>query len=178
MEMDGKSVLKPEMILIMLLMHHHSHSFGQLKVLIDILWALNKYRDKMDWNSVLLRLKEIGLANTAFISSRQIISLWEMAADELPFIMMFQDNVPGPDYIRRRAIDRYFRLDPDLAAGFSSSADKLVKRLTLDKWNMVFQSYAKGLFPPIQAIRRYGGSNNLPVSYGKYLGAIIRSWLR
>ena len=176
--MNGKLALTREMILIMLFLHHHSHSFRQLKVLIDVLWALYKYRDRVDQSSLLLRLKEIGLANTAFISSRQIVTLWDKAADELPFLVTLQDNVPGVDSIRRRCLDHYFRIDPDGDTGFLSSTDKLVKRLSLDKWNMVFQSYAKGLFPPTQAIRRYGGGNNLPASYGKYLGAIIRSWLR
>jgi hypothetical protein len=61
---------------------------------------------------------------------------------------------------------------------YSSSADKLVKRLSIDKWNRVFLSYSKGLFPPLRAIRQYSGCSNMAVSYGRYLREIIRSWLR
>jgi hypothetical protein len=124
------------------------------------------------------RIGEIGLANVAYITCNQITDLWGAAVDELPVFSLLQKKNKGSAGVWPELLYRYFRLAPGKTTVYPAYMDKIVKRLTLDKVNRIFLSYAKGLFPPSRAIRKYGECGNMPTSYGKYIGELIKSWLR
>ncbi len=78
---SGQARLTPEMLMIMLLIHHHSHSFRELKILVDILWSLYKYDNEIDWHKFAKRLRKIGLLKSTQIILSQVQSLWKETAE-------------------------------------------------------------------------------------------------
>src|SRR4030042_6639871 len=69
--------LSPEMLVIMLLMHHHMHFFREFRILVDVLWAFHKYEDVIDWNLLAQKLRGIGLLKATLITLSQINDLWK-----------------------------------------------------------------------------------------------------
>jgi len=166
----GRYTLSPEMNIIMLLMHHHSHAFRHLGVLTDILWALHGYREVIDWRLFLQAIKKFGLANTAAITCGQIEELWREYADELPLTEFRHAGLSGPG-----RMGRYFRIYPGMAA-HPTFIDKIAKRLVLDDWRRVFLSFFTALFPPPASIRRADIKENRLLAYFRYMKEIIGHW--
>jgi hypothetical protein len=90
---SGQPRLSPEMIVIMLLIHHHSHSFRELKILVDILWALHKYKDDIDWYTFTNKMEKIGLIKTTQITLNQIQNLWKDSPDEILSIKTLEQAI-------------------------------------------------------------------------------------
>jgi hypothetical protein len=164
-------VLSPEMTILLLLIHHHSHEFRHLGVLTDILWAFYKYRQAIDWQLLLPVIKRSGLANTAAITCGQIEDLWGDYVEELPLADFRQAGMGGPG-----RMGRYFRLCPG-RTGNRAYLDKIAKRLALDGCGRVFLSFIKALFPPLVSIRRDETKENRFLAYSRYLKEIIGCWL-
>lgn len=68
--------LSPEMVLILLLIHHHMHFLREFKILVDIVWAFHRYAEQIDWHTFSEILDKIGLVKIARLSLNQIRSLW------------------------------------------------------------------------------------------------------
>lgn len=98
---SGKAGLSPEMIMIMLLIHHHSHSFRELKILVDILWGLHKYDNEIDWYEFAKRLRKIGLLKSTQIILNQIQSLWKETAEEMKSVQILKQEIALMGYKAR-----------------------------------------------------------------------------
>ena len=69
---DSEYRLSPEMAMIMLFIHHHMHSFRELKILVDTLWAFHRYQNVIDWENFSVKIQRIGLIKTTLITLNQI----------------------------------------------------------------------------------------------------------
>jgi hypothetical protein len=170
-EGDNQYALSPEMNIILLLMHHHSHAFRHLGVLTDIVWAFHKYRQAIDWRLFGSDIKKYGLANTAAIVCGQIEELWGDYTNELPLADFRQAGMSGPG-----RLGRYFKLYPGVPEN-PACLDKIAKRFALDSPRSVFQSFAKALFPSLISIRRDDTKENPFLVYFRHLKEIIGHWL-
>jgi hypothetical protein len=129
----------------MLLIHHHSHSFRELKILVDILWALHKYRDMIDWKAFSQNIQVIGLVKTTLMTIRQMQSLWPKRIDELKCIQIVNDELDKIGCRVPRYLSEYFRLDLDMDYAPQLYRDKLAARFALDGGYHFF-------FPPVQSV--------------------------
>ncbi len=175
----GECRLSPEMHMIMLLVHHHSHSFRQLKILTDILWAMNSYDSVIDWQGFASRLKRAGLMKTARITLSQIEPLWGGTANGPAAVEILSGaldrigcRIPG-------ALEAYFR--PDMTKDYRSTvySDKLIARLALDNRGTIIRSFGKTLFPEPRAIKElYGDNRNwtLPINYSRFIAWRLEAW--
>jgi len=171
-ECPNQLTLTPEMNIIMLLMHHHSHAFRHLGILTDILWAFHKYRQAIDRQLFFKDIERFGLVNTMMITCGQLEDLWGDYSDELPLIEFRHADRAG-----RGLMGRYFRIYPGMAEK-PVCIDKIAKRLALDSSRGVFMSFFRALFPPSPSIRRKDKNENIFLVYCKYLKEIIGCWLK
>jgi len=175
----GRRKLSPEVLVIMLLIHHHSHSFRELKILVDILWALHRYEDVIDWKAFSQKIQVIGLVKTTLMTIWQIQSLWPERIDELKSIQIFNDELNKIGCRVPRYLSEYFRMDLDMDYAHQLYRDKLVARFALDKLSTTVFSFLKTLFPVPEAIKElYQDSRNctLPVNYLKFIAWRVREW--
>lgn len=157
--------LNPEMTLTLLLMHHHLHGCADLRTLVDLLRAFERYRDDLPPGRLPERLRETGLLVTAGIARRQAEKLWGPRRWEI--------DGRGP---RRRLRVRLLSgaADPALRPGRQPrAADRflhaLVHRMGLDSPRRVLASVTKTLLPPAADIRAlYGGQSGGPAGYVRY----------
>ncbi len=176
---SGRYRLTPEMLLIMLLIHHHTHSFRELKILVDILWALYRYEKEINWKDFGKRLDSTGLAKTTLLTLKQIMDFWpEVNAFEPVDILLSslekRTKVPG-------FLISYFRMELDRDYNRSIYKDKLFARLALDRWSQIIFSYFRTLFPPAEAIRQLYGDKGvlfLPINYLRFITWRVRDWIR
>jgi hypothetical protein len=175
----GHMKLSPDMIMIMLLVHHHSHSFRELKILVDILWALNRFEHDIDWGSLADRLEKIGLAKTALISLNQIRSLWDEIDDNIPAVRALEKNLKLSGKKIPKLLTKYFRIDVERNAPYSLYKDKFVARFALDGWARIGMSFLKTLMPAPVAIKElYRDYRNLtlPLNYLRFISWRIKEW--
>ncbi|MGC2064303.1 MAG: nucleotidyltransferase family protein, partial [Thermodesulfovibrionales bacterium] len=103
---DGK--LSPEMSMIMLLIHHHSHSFRELRILLDLVWALYRYKDEIDWVHFTDRLEKIGLLRITWITLDQIQRLWKDTMESMPSFTDLKRSIENRDFARSVFLGSYF----------------------------------------------------------------------
>ena len=177
---DEESIISPEMIILQTLIHHFMHAFRELKLLVDVFWALHKYAEVVNWQGLLLMIKETGLIKTAGITFSQIQRLWpEFYLNSTPLQMvkdkLIEFSVHVPYYLRS-----YFYLDIGKRYEFQNAKDKIFMRLALDKRSTIIYSFVKTLFPMPQAIKRlYDDSRNwtLPLNYVKFIKWRLKAWV-
>ncbi len=175
----GQYKLLPEMFMIMLLIHHHMHSFRELRILVDILWAFHKYEDVINWEMFLMRIKRIGLIKTTRITLNQIQMLWKESAEEIsPIrILLFelkQLRLKGPGLLLSLS-----QMDIERDHSFQDYRDKLIARLALDNFSTMVFSFVKVLFPVTKAIKAlYNDKRNwtLPFNYLKFIRWRLKEW--
>jgi hypothetical protein len=178
---SGKPRLSSEMIVIMLLIHHHSHSYRELKILVDILWALHKYKDEIDWYTFSNKLRKIGLIKTTQITLNQIQNLWKDSPDEILSIKTLEQAIQTSGHKDPKFLLSYFQMDVDRDYHPQVYKDKLVSRFALDRRAMIILSFVKTLFPVPQAIKElYGDMRNwtLPFNYLKFIRWRVKEWTR
>jgi len=177
---DGDSLkLTPEMFIIMLLLHHHMHFFRELRILVDILWALHKYEDIIDWHTFALKLKKISLIKTTQITLNQIQSLWKETAEEMKSVQILQQEIERMGYKVPGFLLSYFQMDSNKKYHSEIYKDKLIARLTLDKWSTIMLSYFKTLFPVPEAVKEFYNSKSnwtLPYNYLRFIKWRVREW--
>lgn len=176
---DGLTALSPEMTLIMLLTHHHSHSFRELRILVDILWAFYKYDRVIDRGHLLRKLKEGGLVTTTFITLSQMKGLWNDLVSKIESIQFIVGKLDELDIRRSGFLFSYFTLKGDEDIPSSIYKDRFIARFALDRWSNIFLSISNTLFPVPDAIKGLyhdQRSRTLPLNYVKYLCWKIKDW--
>lgn len=176
---DGCAKLSPAMMLVILLIHHHGHSFRELKILVDILWAFHKYDRSINWPEFAARLKRLGLTKTALMSLSQIETLWPVETSVMESVQTLKPALTGMGCKLPGYLVYYFKMDTGMAPDHSVYMDKFVARFALDGLGTTFLSYFKTLFPPPAAIRAlYPASLNamLPVNYLRFICWRIKDW--
>jgi hypothetical protein len=164
--------LSPEMLVIMLLVHHHMHSFRELKILVDILWACYRYESVVDWKNLFVQLRRIGLIKTTQITLNQIKILWGESAEEISAIGILRSELNRLGYKEPSSLLSLSQMDIDRDHSFQDYRDKLVARLALDDFSTIVFSFVKALFPVREAIKAlYDDKRNwtLPLNYLKFI---------
>ncbi len=176
---SGNPGFSMEMDVIQLLIHHHMHAFRELKILVDILWALHKYDSRMDWNAFAGRLRKLGLLKTAMITLAQINSVWKDIGGEMDCIktlgQAFRYMRCGlPGYLLS-----YFRMEIEREYCFQSNGDKFMSRFALDGAATVCLSFLKSFFPmpdDIKALYRDRRGWALPFNYSRFITWRLTEW--
>jgi hypothetical protein len=171
--------LSPEMVMIMLLIHHHSHSFRELRILLDIVWALHRYKDEIDWVHFTDRLEKIGLIRATQITLDQMQRLWEDTMAAVPSFLDLRRCIGSRDFGSPVFLGSYFQ--PVIGSHYRlrKYKDKFIARFALDRPATIFTSFFRTLFPPPEAVRElYRPGNNwvLPFLYLKFIVWRIKCW--
>ena len=170
---DSGYRLLPEMLVIMLLIHHHMHSFRELKILVDILWSFQRYENAVDWKNLFAELHRIGLIKTTQITLNQIKILWGESVKEISAIRIIRSELKRSGYNKEPTLLLSLsRMDIDRDHSFQNYRDKLVARLALDNSSTMIFSFVKTLFPVREAIKTlYDDRRNwtLPLNYLKFI---------
>lgn len=164
--------VSPAMTILHLLMHHYMHAFRELRILTDIIWALHKYEDSIEWSTLVQTMKDIGLMKTAMITSAQITSLCGEVALQETALSKFGGAVDGMGCRRPGLLKAYFRLTPEKKYAFQDPRDKFMVRFALDKRRKIMQSFVKTLFPlPKDLKQLYRDERNwmLPLHYSRFI---------
>lgn len=167
---QGEYHLSPRMNLIMLLMHHHRHAFGELRNLLDIFWAIFKYQDDIDWQEFAGKIERIGLVKVTLLSLRQLSTLWPGQSRQLPVAMKLDEKLRATR-VSLLLCHRIFAATHFENHTFDTR-DKLLCRMTLDHSSRIFLSFLKTLFPSPAAINAFfpeQKTSALPVKYLRYL---------
>jgi len=149
--------LEPSMTLTLLLMHHHLHGCADLRTLVDLVWAFERHREKLDSGRLNRRLVSNGLCVVAGIARLQAEKLWgeqrwgigALGSSRALRVHLLANAAgmalrPGR---RSRKSDRYVH--------------SIVHRLGLDSPRRVIASITKTLLPPaadMKAFSSTGGS--------------------
>lgn len=176
---SGYFDLSPELLIIMLLIHHYSHSFRELKILVDIFWSLYKYDNEIDWYEFAKGLRKIGFLKSTQIILSQVQSLWKETAEEMKSVQILQQEIERMGYKVPGFLLSYFQMDSNKKYHSEIYKDKLIARLTLDKWSTIILSYFKTLFPVPEAVKEiYSSKSNwtLPYNYLRFIKWRVREW--
>jgi hypothetical protein len=176
----GQYRLSPEMNVIMLLVHHHMHSFRELKILVDILWALQKYERMINWDRFVAKIEKIGLIKSIRITLSQMQMLWKEKSHELGSVQTLQHEIEKMGFNEPKALISYFEMDLGKHYLFQNNRDKLMSRFALDKKKTVVFSFIKIIFPVAQVLKElYKDETNqtLPRSYLKFMAWRVREWM-
>ncbi|MBM4146885.1 MAG: nucleotidyltransferase family protein [Nitrospira sp.] len=171
--------LKPEMLIIMLLIHHHMHSFRELKILTDIIWSLHKYKNIIDWHVFALKIRQIGLIKITRITINQIQMVWKEALEDISPIRDLQNEMKEMGYREPKALMSLFRLDFESQYSFQNYRDKLISRFALDNLSTIIISFLKILLPFPQAVKDfYEDKRNwaLPFNYLRFIKWRVKEW--
>ncbi len=171
---QGEYHLSPKMNLIMLLMHHHRHAFGELRNLLDLFWAIFKHQDDIDWQEFAKMIERIGLVKVTLLSLRQISTLWPGQSRQLPVTMKLEEKLSTTRAARSLSLPLCNRIFA--ATHFENhtfaAREKLLYRVTLDHSGRILSSFLKTLFPSPAAINAFFPQQQttaLPVKYLRYL---------
>jgi hypothetical protein len=176
---SGRAMLSPEMMLVMLLIHHHSHAFRELKILVDILWAFYKYEKIIDWQMFAMKIKKTGLLKSTQITLHQLQMFRQEAVHELKSVRTLEREMKHMGQKTPRFLVSYFRIDDGEVSNLYK--DKLVARCALDKWTTMLFSYFRTLLPVPQALKElYHDQRNwhLPFHYLRFMSWRVRDWMR
>ena len=168
------------MTIAMLLIHHHTHSFRELKILVDVLWALHKNDGSMDWGKLTCRLKEIGLAKTTIISLHQLETLWPEEAG-LRAVKFLKQGMKDLGCSCSRCLLSYFRIDVQRTVPYNAYHERLMARFALDDWRTILLSFLTVLVPIPEAISALYNDRRfwtLPINYLRYIIWRVREWTR
>lgn len=170
--------LSPEMALIQLLIHHHMHAFRELKILVDILWTLNRHAKSVDWQKFIATIERIGLLKVTQIALSQIQNLWNdteiLRAEEILSSALGRKGCKAPAHLLS-----FFSMDIKKRYQFQNPRDKFMARLALDRWSTILYSFSKSFFPPPSAIKDlYGDYRSWPlvVNYLRFIKWRMTDW--
>jgi hypothetical protein len=168
----GQYRLSPEMTILHLLMHHYMHAFRELRILTDIIWALHKHEDSIEWSSLVQKMKDIGLLKTAMITAAQITSLCGEVAECETALSNFKRPIDGMGGRGPGLLNAYFRLVPEKEYKFQDPRDKFMTRFALDKKRKILKSFVKTLFPlpgDLKQLYRDERTWMLPLHYSRFI---------
>jgi hypothetical protein len=171
--------LTPDMLIIMLLVHHHMHSFRELKILTDIVWSLHKYKNIIDWHAFALKIRQIGLMKITGITLKQIQMVWKEAVNDISSIRELQNQIQEMGHREPKALMSLFKLDFESQYSFQDYKDKLIARFALDSLSTIIFSFMKILLPFPQAVKDfYEDRRNwaLPFNYLRFIRWRVKEW--
>lgn len=141
---DGpRAGLSAAMTLVQLLMHHHLHACGDLRTLVDLAWAVNRWGGAAEAGGLQRRLQAIGLSVVAAVARVQAERLWGPL--RWPPGWGETSSRLRARFLARVAAPR-LRRDPDRDPA-GGVAGPLVVRLSLDSPRRVLWSFAKTVLP-------------------------------
>lgn len=170
--------LSPEMSMIMLFIHHHMHSFREVKILADIVWSFHKYENNIDWESFHSKLSKAGLIKTALITVSQIRSVWDADIRDLKGLNVLYQNLQKT-HSTGHILKSFFEMDLNRGYQFQHAGDTLMARFALDGISTVIRSYSKMLFPSpavIKELYENKASWSLPMNYLKFIRWRVKAW--
>jgi len=173
-------MMSPDMMVIQLLIHHHLHSFRELKILVDIFWTLHKYENSIDWHIFTERIRKIGLIKTTQITLNQIQSLWKDYAQDIQCLQTLNHKINQMGYKTPVFLNSYFKMDINNSKTCRAKKDNIIFRLALDRWPTIIFSLLKSILPLPEAIRHlYGDPRNsaLPGNYLRFLKWRLEEWI-
>ncbi len=176
---DGKWHLSPEMMMTMLLMHHHMHAFKQLRSIVDFMWAFHLYSKKIDWMEFGAKIKKRGLVKTTMISINQIHALWDMEDDRLESVQKLKGLLSNNKTILSGLTSHYFN-NPFGAKNYITKGDMVFQRLTLDKLKTILRSFYKSFFPTkaeMEALFDGRHESGFFVMYLQFIRWRLQEWL-
>ncbi|MGD1075769.1 MAG: WecB/TagA/CpsF family glycosyltransferase, partial [Thermodesulfovibrionales bacterium] len=157
----GQVRFSPEMIVIQLLIHHHMHALRELKSLVDVLWALHAYHDRIDWKAFARRLKKIGLVKTTLITLSQIRDLWKDFSEEMDSVEILRHSFREMGYSASGCLRFFFSINIGSAYSFQSLRHRFMSRLALDRAGTICFSFCKSFTPRPHDIKElYGDKRN------------------
>jgi hypothetical protein len=177
----GHYKLSPDMMVILLLVHHHMHAFRELKILVDVLWALHTYENQIDWPAFADKLERIGLIKITRITLHQINSLWQDSAQKMRGLKALDQETAKMGYAEPVFLDSYFKMNVETHDAFRNKKDSIVFRLALDRWPVIWFSFVKSLVPFPDSIKElYEDPRNrtLPKNYIKFIKWRLQTWTR
>ena len=177
---SGNIRLSPEMLLIMLLIHHHSHSFRQLKILVDILWVIHKYENEIDWYDFTEKLRKYGLIKTTLITLGQIRNLWGNTVETMSSIQILRQELKKTGLSVPGILISFFQFYPDENNSQHPYKDKFLARFVLDKWPNILLSFIRTLFPAPDAIMKLYKNKrkfSLPLNYLRFIMWRVKAWM-
>jgi hypothetical protein len=177
---SGKVMLSPDMMVIQLLIHHHLHSFRELKILVDIFWTLHKYQNSIDWHVFAQRLKKIGLIKITLITLNQIQNLWQDYDQDLQCLQILNQQISQMEYKAPAFLNSYFKMEINNSNARGAKKDNIIFRLALDRWPTIIFSFLKSICPFPEAIKQlYDDRRNskLPRNYLRFLKWRLEAWL-
>lgn len=163
--------LSPEMTVIQLLIHHHMHSFRELRILVDILWCFYRYEKQIDWANVCSMVEKVGLVKTTLVTLSQMRDVWN-SNPPLPAEERLADELMRKGYTPPEFLLSFFRLNVGKRHPFQNPKDKAMARMALDDWKTILYSFSKTFFPSPSAIRGlYGDTRSwtLPAHYMRFI---------
>ena len=176
---NGLPYLQPEMLLVHLFVHNSLHAFRELRLFVDILWAVEKYRDVIDWVDFTRLLKKSGLLKTAFISLYMIRRIWGQRMEPGGAVDRLHAHVRKEFVVPPVLLCRYFDYDVVHKPVYSHHRDQLFIRLTLDRPGAVVWSFMKSVFPAPGDMKSFYKDDRawkLPVNYVRFAGWRIKEW--
>lgn len=171
--------LSPSMTIIHLLMHHYMHAFRELRILTDIIWALHKYEDSVEWGDLGRKTRDIGLLKTAGITAHQIASLCGEGASGENALVKFRRTVEDLGGMESGLLGAYFRMVPERDYCFQDPRDKFMARFALDQRRRILRSFVKTLFPLPEDLKgMYSDERTrmLPLLYMRFIGWRLKNW--
>ncbi|MBN1663794.1 MAG: nucleotidyltransferase family protein [Deltaproteobacteria bacterium] len=178
-ESDGRLTLLPEMLMITLLINHHIHSFRELRIIVDLLWAFHKYDRSIHWPEFAVRLKRLGLIKTTLIAISQIEDLWPGGVSRMQSIREVKQSMMGMGYKTPNFLASYFRMNINKTSETNPYVNMFFARFALDHLRTTFRSYLRNLFPPPEVIRELyhpAGWWMLPIGYLRYIVWKVKVW--
>lgn len=176
---NGEFKLSPDMMVTLLLIHHHMHAFRELKILVDIFWTLFRYESTIDWKVFAKKLEKIGLIRTTRITINQILSLWGDFAKGVQGLQILDQEIKKVGYAPPAFLYSYFKMDVESDGSFKESKDNIVFRFALDRWSAIIFSFCKSIFPFPQSIKElYEDRRNraLPKNYLRFIKWRLEEW--
>ena len=176
---DARPALTPEMLIIMLLLHHHMHFFREFRILTDIVWGFAQYEKRIDWKMLVNKLEKIGLIKTAHIALLQMKYLWNDALHEMKAVQILSQEMNKVKKVSF-TMASYFALDLDQEYRFGSMKDKLISRFALDHISKISHSFIKLLLPLPKVINELYEDHRkwmLPFNYLKFIKWRVKDWI-
>ena len=176
---NGLPYLQPEMLLVHLFVHNSLHAFRELRLFVDILWAMEKYRDVIDWADFTHVLKKSGLLKTAFISLRLIRRIWGDRIEPGGTVDVLYRHIRKEFVLPPVLLCRYFDYGVVHKPVYSHHRDQFFIRLTLDRPGAVARSFLKSFFPSPEEMRSFYRDDRawkLPVNYVRFAGWRMSEW--
>ena len=178
---QGNANLCPEMILIQLFIHNSMHAFREFRIFVDILWAMHRYEDTINWADFAKTLKNAGLLKTVYISINQIKKIWKNQVKKISSIKVLFAEIEKLMLFKPLLLSGYFNYDLRKKMVYKHHRDQFFVRLTLDRSSLIIRSFTKSFFPDTTEIKVFYNDRRiwmLPFNYIRFISWRITEWIK